>query len=45
MDQIMEYMTSNWIVGILAVSVIAAAAAMGLAWMFAQFFEVLEGDE
>jgi hypothetical protein len=45
MDQIGEYLTSSWIVGILATSVAAAALAIVVTWVLDEFFTVLEEDE
>lgn len=45
MDQIGEYLTSSWIVGILAASVAAAALAIVVTWVLSGFFTVLEEDE
>lgn len=40
MDQIGEYLLSNLVMGLLVVSVGAAAVAMVIVWVFNQFFEV-----
>jgi hypothetical protein len=45
MVQISEYMMHDVILGLLGLSVLAAIVAMGVTWVFSQFFEVLERDE
>lgn len=45
MDQIGDYMTSSWIVGILAASVGAAVVGAFATWVFHEFFTILEEDE
>lgn len=48
-DQIADYMLSNWVFGLVAVSIIAALVAMGVTWLFTTFFETFrqinEDDE